>query len=200
MNWSDIGSIIAPMAPTIGRMLGGFLPFPGGGLAGEWAGNLLAKHLGVEATPEAVADAVRAEPEAALPALKQADTEAAEEWARLAEIDAKDRESARGAMTTLVTQGSSIAWAPVVVSVLVTIGFIFVSAIAMLRPLGTDMGVVLYLLGVWATGFATAIAFWLGSSNGSQKKDATIGNFIERSAGPVGRAIESAVTKQASKR
>lgn len=56
MNWSDVGGIVAKAAPLVGSLLGG----PAGGAAGA----LVAKALGTEATPEATAAALQANPEA----------------------------------------------------------------------------------------------------------------------------------------
>lgn len=56
MNWSDVGGLVAKAAPLIGSLLGG----PAGGAAGA----LIARALGTEATPEATAAALQADPEA----------------------------------------------------------------------------------------------------------------------------------------
>lgn len=55
MDWSDVGGIVAKAAPLVGSLLGG----PAGGAAGA----LVAKALGTEATPEATAAALQANPE-----------------------------------------------------------------------------------------------------------------------------------------
>lgn len=56
MDWSDVGGIVAKAAPLVGSLLGG----PAGGAAGA----LVAKALGTEATPDATAAALQANPEA----------------------------------------------------------------------------------------------------------------------------------------
>lgn len=58
MDWKDIAKIIAPLAPTLGGVLGGLIPFPGGALAGTALGNIIARQFGVEPTPQAVGDAL----------------------------------------------------------------------------------------------------------------------------------------------
>ncbi len=58
MNWSDIKSLIAESAPVLGSLLGG----PAGGAVG----GLIAKALGVEASADKVAAAVKSDPEALL--------------------------------------------------------------------------------------------------------------------------------------
>ena len=73
MDWRDIGKIIAPLAPTLGGVLGGLIPFPGGALAGTALGNIIARQFGVEPTPQAVGDALaRMSHEEKLAALTQA--------------------------------------------------------------------------------------------------------------------------------
>jgi hypothetical protein len=97
-TWKDVAGVIAPYAPTIGKILGDVAPFPGGGMVGEFVGGLIAKQFCVQATPEAVDAAVRQEwasnPEAAAQKLTAADSEAAARWdalARMAEAEAADR-------------------------------------------------------------------------------------------------------------
>lgn len=66
MNWSDLAPLVAGLAPTLGKMLGGAVgtavagPFGTGigSMLGSQAGDILAKALGVPATPEAVHDAL----------------------------------------------------------------------------------------------------------------------------------------------
>lgn len=56
MDWKDIGKIIGPLAPTLGGIIGGLIPFPGGAFVGTALGNIVARQLGVEPTPQAVGD------------------------------------------------------------------------------------------------------------------------------------------------
>lgn len=58
MDWKDVARLIAPLAPTLGGVLGGLIPFPGGALAGTALGNIIARQFGVEPTPQAVGDAL----------------------------------------------------------------------------------------------------------------------------------------------
>jgi hypothetical protein len=43
MDWSAVGALVAPMAPTIGGLLGGLIPFPGGAILGKVAGQVVPK-------------------------------------------------------------------------------------------------------------------------------------------------------------
>ncbi|HEX2554264.1 MAG TPA: hypothetical protein VHL98_11210 [Microvirga sp.] len=98
MNWQSLAQSLAPYAPTLGKILGGAIPFPGGALLGEWAGTYLARQLGTAPTPEAIAGAVLTptgdvRPEA-VAAIQSVESEAAARWdamAREAEANAADR-------------------------------------------------------------------------------------------------------------
>ncbi|MEV8465287.1 glycosyl hydrolase 108 family protein [Fluviibacterium sp. DFM31] len=93
-----------------------------------------------------------------------------------------DKQDARATMVDLNKSGSYLAWGPVLVSTVVVVGF-FVTLISLvfLVKSGTANAtegagqLILQILniavGALTAGFATVISFWLGSSNGSQKKD-----------------------------
>ncbi len=68
MSWKAIANTVGKIAPTLGSLLGG--------RAGESIGTLIATTLGVENTPEAVSEALRINPEAAV---------------KLAEIESNER-------------------------------------------------------------------------------------------------------------
>lgn len=56
MNWADVTKFLGGAAPVVGTLLGG----PAGGAVGE----LISKALGVEDKPDAVIDALKANPDA----------------------------------------------------------------------------------------------------------------------------------------
>lgn len=89
MDWNDLGKFVGPIliknAPTIGGLLGGLIPIPGGSMIGEQAGALLAQALGVPNDPTSVANAIQSDPNAAAK-ITAAETEAAAKWPALAEI------------------------------------------------------------------------------------------------------------------
>lgn len=69
-------------------------------------------------------------------------------------------------------------WAPAVITTVVLGGFIVISILAMKPEMaGVKESVVLYLLGAWQSMAAAAVAYWIGSSAGSAKKDETIQNI-----------------------
>ncbi len=76
MSWSSIKEAVAPFAPLLGKALA--LTGP----AGAVAGGLLANALGVDETPEAVAQAIQADPGAVL-RIKEVELNNAAELQRL---------------------------------------------------------------------------------------------------------------------
>lgn len=96
MDWKDIaGPLIQTAAPTLGGILGGFIPFPGGALIGQELGQIIANQFGVDATPEAVNKAIQNAPsDVAAAKLQAAEAEAAAKWpaiAAIAQANAADR-------------------------------------------------------------------------------------------------------------
>lgn len=87
MNWQDIAGPLASIgAPTLGKILGGLIPIPGGAILGEWAGNAVAEALNVPATPEAVSTAIARDPNAAATAVAKVEAEASAKWQAQADI------------------------------------------------------------------------------------------------------------------
>jgi len=183
MDWSVIGGLIAPMAPTIGSILGGFIPFPGGAVLGSLAGKMVATALGVPATPEAVHDAVTTgDPEVIKAKLEAADAEMSAEVERH-KADLADVADARSTNLELMRAGSKISYAPAIVSAIVLLGFMILSFIAMKPDLtGVRTDVTLFLLGAWSGYAGAVVTYWLGSSAGSTDKSAQIERMAAASA------------------
>lgn len=95
MDWKDVGNIVSKAAPILGAILGG----PVGAAAGG-ALSLAASALGVDATPEAVMQAVKDDPDALirLRELEVQERATLLQW-QTAQIQAEveDRKSARQA-------------------------------------------------------------------------------------------------------
>lgn len=97
MRWRDVAQTVGKAAPAVGAALAG----PGGAVVG----NLAARALGVEASPDAVAQAIHRDPEAAT---------------KLAEIEAESRRALIDAQARVITaeaQGEGWlqrSWRPIV--------------------------------------------------------------------------------------
>lgn len=60
MDWKALIPAVASLAPTVGSLLGGLIPFPGGSLLGQKFGEVIARQFGLPATATAgqVSDAI----------------------------------------------------------------------------------------------------------------------------------------------
>jgi hypothetical protein len=77
----------------------------------------------------------------------------------------------------MVESGSIIAWGPVIISTLVTLGFIgcvFALMVLKIDFSNTSGQAFLILTGVLSQAFAQVTGYWLGSSAGSVDKSAQI--------------------------
>lgn len=109
MDWTQVGKLIVPMAPTIGSILGGLIPIPGGSLIGQEAGSILAQALGVNNDPASVAGAITGDPNAAAK-IQAAESEAAAKWSALAQIaQAQFQSNASQAESVNATMRSELA-------------------------------------------------------------------------------------------
>lgn len=85
MDWVAIGRMIAPLAPTLGGIVGDMLPIPAGSLIGRQAGEMLATALGVPNDPNEIATAITNDPDAPNK-IARAEAEASAKWQGLAEM------------------------------------------------------------------------------------------------------------------
>jgi hypothetical protein len=171
MNWSDIGKTIAGAAPLIGSVIGG----PAGGAVG----TLISKALGCENKPDAVAEALKADPEAllkleALEKSHQVELERLlleEEKARLVDV-----QSARSREVEITKNTGNRDVNLYVLAWTVIFGFFALMALLCFRALPEDSnGVVFMLFGSLATGFGQVLQYFFGSSKSSADKTKMIG-------------------------
>lgn len=174
MDWGIIGGLVAQAAPTIGGLLGGLIPFPGGAVLGQVAGKVLAEALGVPPTPDAINTAITTGDPAVITAkLSEAEVKMQTEVEKFKAV-MTDIQDARHVGLEYARAGSTIQWAPTIVSVIVAVGFCLFSYVAIVKPTGADRDVLMYLLGAWNSAFVTMLAYWLGSSSGSSDKSAQL--------------------------
>lgn len=164
MDWSILAGKMAEIGlPALGGLFGG----PLGSSVGGIVGTAIARTLGVPDTPEAVSQAVDANPSEARIKLAQIEAETERRQAALNDIA-----NARGQTIALAEAGSHIAWAAPVVSLVITVGFFAV--MALLFIIDKDMPANQFalfniLFGVLAAQFAQVGNYWLGSSEGSRR-------------------------------
>lgn len=162
MDWSDIKDLVGKAAPVIGTALGG--------RGGAVAGSLIANFLGVEENPEAVAAAVKNDPQAYLK-LRELESNEKVEFQRIAmetlAIELKDMQDARNShkhslMPTIICCS---------LTALVGVGgyLLFNTPIPdeNKATMFTFFGV---LLGKWGD----SIAYWVGTTRSSAQKTSII--------------------------
>ena len=158
MDWKTLGRSVAAAAPALGVALGG----PAGGAIG----SLVASAFGAEATPDAVSRAVLADPEATVK-LREIELKHAEVLASLA-VQRAEMEIADAQQARVVHQGH---WMPWVLTILLALMVASMGAGLFVLDTPAENREVVYLLAGQLLGaFATAIAYWLGSSRGSAEK------------------------------
>jgi hypothetical protein len=164
-------------APTIGGLLGGLIPFPGGAILGQVAGKVLAEALGVPPTPEAVKNAIETGDQAVVQrqlsnAEMQMQTEVEKFKATLEDI-----QNARSTTVELARAQSNIAWGAPVVSVVIVFGFFAVMSMLFIVKVDlppNSVGLLNVLFGALIPAFGQVCNYWLGSSAGSNDKSAQI--------------------------
>lgn len=178
-GWQNIAGQVAQIGlPALGGLFGGPLGSTIGGLVGKG----VAAALGVEPTPQAVSQAIQADPGAAQVKLAQIEAETKAREAELADIA-----NARNQTIVLAQAGSKIAWGAPVVSVIITLGFFGV--MFMLLFVRTEMPTNVFallniLLGVLAALFTQVGNYWLGSSAGSRRNADAIRAVAQQAVTP----------------
>lgn len=159
IDWGKVGRAIADSAPILGSVLGG----PAGGAVG----SIVASTLGTSASPEAVMEKLKADPDAMLKLQELERTRAKDlQDFQLETLRAElaDTQSARAAHAT--------HWMPSAITLALTVmvcamgGSLLFYAVP---PENKDMTV--YLFGQITGTFTTAVAYWIGTSRSSLNKD-----------------------------
>ena len=163
------GPLIGSVAPTIATALGG----PVAGMAVKAISGALFGHDG--ASKDDIMTALAIPTGDQLAALKKIDADFAVQMKSLdidlERIAAGDRDSARS------MQKETRDWIPRALAVSVTVGFFAILLYMLVYGLPTTGNeALLLLLGALQTAWGGIIAFYFGSSSGSQKKDQMIYN------------------------
>jgi len=159
MNWSDLGKTIAGYAPLLGSVIGG----PAGGAIGA----IVASTFGVADKPEAILEAVKNDPEAAIK-LRSIELDHKTDLERmamdLAKAEIADKQNAR--------KEHKHSNMPAVLSVTLTIFIIgIVSALFYTEPPAGAREVLFMLLGVVIKEWSNSLHYWYGTTRSSANKD-----------------------------
>ncbi|MCT4534494.1 hypothetical protein [Halodesulfovibrio sp.] len=170
MDWKELATSVAKVAPVLGAALGG----PVGAIAGA-AGTLISSFLGVDPEPQAVAAALE-NPQMLLK-LKELEVEQQAQllgWQRAQlEAELQNVQGARAREVALAKAGHGGAWITGMVSLVVICGFFWMLSEVVAAPDVSEPA--LLLLGSLGTAFGAVVNYYLGSSLGSYRKD-TAGN------------------------
>jgi len=167
--FKDFGPLLGSIAPTIATALGG----PVAGIAVKALSSALLGHQ--DGTEEDIALALSNPTGDQLAQLKKIDADFKVQMKSLdidlERISAGDRASARD------MQKETKDWIPRALAIGVTVGFFSIMIYMLIYGLPTSGNeAILLLLGALQTAWGGIIAFYFGSSSGSQKKDTMIYN------------------------
>lgn len=179
MNWEEVGKAVARSAPALGGVLGG----PGGAAIG----SVIASVFGVEGSPDAVAEAIKIDPQAAV---KLREIERDERMgilqirAKQAQMEADDRASARARDTDIQKVRGYNPRADILAFLAVT-GLVlcvyFVAADTAMPERAVNA--IMFVAGVLAAAVRDVYHFEFGSSKGSKEKDSVIDALHVRNGG-----------------
>lgn len=176
---------------TIGAVAPGLATALGGPLAGAAVKVIADKVFGNPNASEAdlaVALASGSLTGAQIQALKQAEIEMQVEMARIDQATEAaylaDTDSARKQTVALAQADSRIAWAPVVISALIVLGFfacVFLLFVYERDWSERQAGLLNTLFGALILGFGQVCNYWLGSSAGSKRAGDSMRKIAEQS-------------------
>lgn len=179
MDWKDIADVVGKAAPVVGSVLGG----PAGGAIG----GLIASALGVEATPEAVQQAVAKDPEALLK-IKRLELEHRRELeamqADLEKARLADRQDARS-RDIAIQEARGANWRADVLAIGALLGLVALiyTLLWVQIPDGPARDVLLMLSGALVAVVKDVFAFEFGSSRGSKNKERALTSALEKRGG-----------------
>ena len=172
-EWKDVASVVGNVAPILGTALGG----PAGGAVG----GLIANLLGVDNEADAVANAIKADPNIAVK-LKEIELEAqrlhyeAIDKARQAELDELkayigDVQNARSRQVEHEKATGKTDINFYVLAWVIVLGFFGLIGALMFVEIPTKQSEVMFMLfGTLSAGFGAVIQYFFGSSKGSSEK------------------------------
>ena len=172
MDWSVL---VGPLTQVGGTILGGLIGGPAGAMLGPAIGATLGQALGVPATPTDIGGALAQPGAAATVQQIEADHAATFRTAEKAYLD--DIADARSKQLEYAKMGSTIAYAPIVISTIIVIGFLGLVFALLFRAV-PDSQLAMVLFGALTAAFGQVVNYWLGSSKGSADKNATVDELL----------------------
>jgi hypothetical protein len=159
MDWSELGEAIAGYAPLLGGVIGG----PAGGAIG----SIVASVFGVQNKPEAILEAVKADPEAAVK-LRMIELDNKAELQKIAVELAKaeiiDKQNAR--------KENKHSAVPALLSAVLSMVIVVIIYLLFYTPVPEGSKDVLFmLLGVVVKEWGNAMQYWFGTTRSSENKD-----------------------------
>lgn len=173
MGWTDALTVVKKLAPTIGCAIGG--PLVGGAISALESvfGMTVPPNTSMDDRQNAVAAAISGATPEQLASMRKADQDYAARMAEagfknsetLAALSVQDRESARQ------MQISTKSFTAPFLALFVTLGFFGVLGLMMFYPLpAATHDALMLMLGSLGTAWTCVIAYYFGSSAGSDKK------------------------------
>jgi hypothetical protein len=118
----------------------------------------------------------------------------AEDKRRQAELEelktrTADTQGARGTMIQAIQAGSWTAWGAPLMSTIITLGFFVVVTLMIFGRTPDNNNLLNIVIGALVASFTAVVNFWLGSSQGSREKDATVQALQQSQAAQTTEAI-----------
>lgn len=159
MEWSDLGKKLAEFAPLLGSVVGG--------PAGSAIGSVIASAFGVEDKPEAVLEAVKNDPEAAIK-LRKIELDNKTELERIKMEEAKaviaDKQNAR--------TNHKHSNMPAILSGVLSLVIVGIIYLLFYTPVPEESKDVLFvILGAVMKEWGGAMQYWFGTTRSSANKD-----------------------------
>lgn len=179
-SWEDVGRSLTNVAPTVAGVLTNVLAPGAGPIAAAGVKALLsALGLSEDATPDQAQEAILSGNPETLVALKKLDQDFARDMARigvdLEQIAAGDRASARQREIAVKDK------IPGLLAIILTIGFYGMLGLMSFHALPVEnKDTLVLMLGSLATGWGLSMAYYFGSTSGSQQKTAAIVSAVSK--------------------
>lgn len=163
ISWEKVGRAVADAAPILGSLAAG----PAGGAVGA----LIAQKLGTASDPEAVLEAMKADPNALLKIkqIEQDERESLRNWQTMTlQAELADVQNARAAHKD--------HWMPSVLTIILGVIVVVMGGGLFAYPIPPEnKEIAVYIFGSIVTLFSSAVTYWIGTSRSSHNKDKMLG-------------------------